>query len=84
MNLIALFKLYIICTCLFLLYIQFSPDMGNIWWRNGKFVPSNAIRLMIHPLSHSYMWSFRQMWIINYFVWLFLLFSIICIHDMQK
>ena len=31
----------------YLYYIQFSPTMGNIWYRCDQFVPHNAINLMI-------------------------------------
>ena len=27
----------IFITVIYLLYVQFSPQMGNIWWRNDYF-----------------------------------------------
>ena len=64
------FILWLILTCLYLIYIQFSPDMGNIWIRSGYFMPMSAINLMIYPLSEKYMWLFPEMWIINYWIWM--------------
>jgi len=67
-----MYLLIIILTSVaYLLYIQFSPDMGNIWIRCGRFAPNNAINMIIHPLNHLYMWSVPQMWLINYWIWLF-------------
>lgn len=53
--------------------------MGNIWLRNKRFVPSNAFNLMIHPLKHSYMWKYPQLWIINYWIWMIMLVILILI-----
>jgi len=61
-----------IITILFLLYIQYSPGMGNIWYRNNEyFSPMGAYNVMIFPLQSVYMWR-PDMWDINYFVWLFI------------
>jgi|UniRef100_A0A6C0CX90 hypothetical protein len=59
----------IFLTVLFLLYIQFSPQMGNIWWREGHFTPMGAIYVMLHPLKEIKMWN-MEMWDINYFIWI--------------
>jgi hypothetical protein len=56
-------------TILYLLYIQFSPQMGNIWWREGNFTPMGAIYVMLFPLKEIKMWSI-EMWDINYFIWI--------------
>ena len=60
---------YIFVTILFLFYIQYSPKMGNIWYRNGYFVPRGAINLMIYPLKEIKMWN-PKLWDINYFMWI--------------
>ena len=57
-------------TILFLLYIQFSPDMGNIWIRSGRFMPIGAIKLIIYPFKEIHMWLIPEMWIINYWIWM--------------
>lgn len=59
----------IFLTVLFLLYIQFSPQMGNIWWREGYFTPMGAINVIIYPLREIKMWN-MEMWDINYFIWI--------------
>lgn len=58
-----------IMTSIYLLYVQFSPQMGNIWWRDYYFSPYGAYELMIYPLIESKMWTI-EFWDINYFVWL--------------
>ena len=60
---------YFFATTLFLLYIQFSPKMGNIWYRNGHFVPMGALRVAIYPFKNYRMWN-PEIWDINYPVWL--------------
>ena len=62
--------IYIYTTIGYILYIEFSPTMGNIWLRSGYFVPSNIIRLMLQPLHDIKMWIYTSMWPINYFIWL--------------
>ena len=54
----------------YLLYIQFSPSMGNIWIRNNHFVPQNAINLILQPLKDIKMWTFPAMWPINFYIWI--------------
>ena len=64
----------------YLLYIQFSPKMGKIWWRNGNFTPMGAINLAIYPFQNKEMWK-PCMWDINYFMWLtggYIIHSVIC------
>ena len=68
---------YIIATILYILYIQFSPSMGNIWIRNGVFAPYNIIRLMIVPLYDWNYWSNTSLWIINYPLWILVVFIIV-------
>ena len=66
---------YVLTTFIFLLYIQFSPKMGNIWYRNGYFVPRGAINLIIYPFREIKMWS-PKLWDINYFMWIIITFGI--------
>ena len=57
-------------TLLFLLYIQFSDGMGNIWYRNGEyFSPMGAVHIIAYPLHCIQMW-YPDMWDINYLVWI--------------
>ncbi len=62
--------IYTLTTIGYILYIEFSPSMGNIWIRSGHFVPSNIIRLMFQPFHDIKMWTFTSMWPINYIIWL--------------
>ena len=57
-------------TFAYLMYIQFSPTMGNIWYRCGYFSFTGAWRLIKHPFQESLMWR-PSMWVINYPIWLF-------------
>ena len=61
---------WLLITIGFLLYIQFSSTMGNIWFRNGYFVPLGAIHLILFPFKEIKMWTFSSMWIINYWIWI--------------
>lgn len=65
--------LFIIITIIFLLYIQFSPQMGNVWWRENYFSPMGAINVILYPLKEVKMWNIN-MWDINYFIWLLVFF----------
>lgn len=69
--------IWFILTILFLIYIQFSPDMGNIWIRSGRFMPIGAINLIFYPFKEKYMWLLPEMWIINYWIWMIPLFIVI-------
>ena len=64
-----LLTVYVVSTLLFLFYIQFSPHMGNIWWRNGYFSPMGAVKVIIYPFQNILMWQ-PEFWDINYPVWL--------------
>lgn len=64
----------IFITIIYLLYVQFSPQIGNIWWRNDYFSPMGAIKIIVYPLYEIKMWNV-EFWDINYFIWL--LFGII-------
>ncbi len=62
--------IYTLTTIGYILFIEFSPSMGNIWIRSGHFVPSNIVRLMLQPFHDINMWIYTSMWPINYIVWL--------------
>ena len=64
----------IFITIIYLLYVQFSPQIGNIWWRNDYFSPMGAIKIIVYPLYEIKMWN-MEFWDINYFIWL--LFGVI-------
>ena len=64
----------IFITIVYLLYVQFSPQMGDIWWRNDYFSPMGAIKIIVYPLYEIKMWNV-EFWDINYFIWL--LFGVI-------
>jgi|TARA_B110001454_G_C12288235_1_gene254113 hypothetical protein len=64
----------IFITIIYLLYVQFSPQIGNIWWRNDYFSPMGAIKIIVYPLYEIKMWNV-EFWDINYFIWL--LFGVI-------
>ena len=60
---------FVILTILYLLYIQFSPGMGNIWYRNNEYFSfMGAWNVIMFPLQNSAMWDI-SMWDINYFIW---------------
>ena len=70
---------FILITLIYLLYIQFSPGMGNIWYRNNEyFSPMGAIRVMVYPFYNAQMW-YPNMWDINYFIWILFYFAAILI-----
>ena len=70
---------FVILTILYLLYIQFSPGMGNIWYRNNEYFSFMGVwNVMMFPLQNSAMWDI-SMWDINYFIWIgfYLLFIVL-------
>jgi len=64
--------LYLGYTCLFvlyLMYIQFSPGMGNIWYRNDEyFSPMGAVKMILAPFYVKELWR-PEFWDINFIVW---------------
>ena len=59
--------LLLIC---YLLYVQFTPGMGNIWYRNNEYYsPMGAVKIILAPLQLYYMW-YPSMWDINFFIWI--------------
>ena len=66
---------YIFSSGIYLLYVQFSSKMGNIWYRNGYFVLMGALNLIMYPLFEIRMWN-PMLWDINYFMWMLLTFGL--------
>ena len=60
---------YFLITVGYLAYIELSPGMGNIWWRNNRLVPLSAIKVMMYPFKNIQMWL-PQVWDINYPIWI--------------
>lgn len=66
----------VITTIAFLLYIQFSPGMGNIWYRNNEyFSPMGAVHVILFPLQNIQMWL-PNMWDLNYIIWVAIAISV--------
>ena len=61
---------------LYLLYVQFHPKIGNIWFRNNSyFSPIGALKIIFFPLVCCQMWKI-SFWDMNIFIW-FLFFTAI-------
>lgn len=74
---------FLFTTIAFLLYIQFSPGMGNIWYRNNEyFSPMGAVSVILFPLQSTEMWN-PSMWDINYFIWLLIVYIVNCIYTLE-
>ncbi len=71
--------LFSLTTVGYLLYIQFSPGMGQIWIRCGKFSPMGAIKVIMFPFKETRMWTMTSMWSINYWIWLLVAIIILLI-----
>ena len=52
----------------YLLYIEFSPGMGNIWWRDNKLFLTGAVSMLTEPLYNKTLWS-PYLWDLNFVVW---------------
>jgi len=58
----------------YMVYVQFSPSMGKIWYRedsegNGYFSFGGLFDLIAYPLQNWRMWK-PELWDINYFMWI--------------
>lgn len=53
----------------YLVHVQFSKGMGNIWWRAGRLSPGGAWAVMMYALREPRMWR-REYWDLNYPIWL--------------
>ena len=69
------FIIFLICLSSFVLYVDLSPNMGNIIFRNNYISIIGLLNLIIHPLFNLYMWNFNLL-PINFIFW-FLLFILI-------
>lgn len=75
---------FVILTIFYLLYIQYSPGMGDIWYRNNEYYCfMGAWKVMIFPLQNNAMWNI-SMWDINYFVWIIVYVLIIILHHLHQ
>ena len=71
-------------TFIYLLYIQFSPGMGNIWYRNNEYFSfMGAWKVIIYPLENNEMWHYT-MWDINYFIWVMFYLLVIILHHFHQ
>ena len=52
-----------------MIYIEFSPGMGNIWWREGKFFPIGAVSMIVDPVYNLTLWNY-SVWDLNFIIWL--------------
>ena len=71
-NFINVLKALFLYLVLFALYIEASPSMGNIWFRNDvnnvkKFQITGLISVIISPLRVKELWLPKN-WDINFFV----------------
>ena len=57
-----------VATAGYLIHVQFSRGMGNIWWRAGRLSPGGAWAVMMYALRERRMWS-PEFWDLNYPVW---------------
>ena len=53
----------------YILYMEFSPRMGNIIWRNGRLCLLGGLKCMLYPLQEPRMWL-PEMWSANFFMWI--------------
>lgn len=75
---------FVLLTFVYLLYIQFSPGMGNIWYRNNEYFSfMGAWKVIIYPLENNEMWHYT-MWDINYFVWIMFYMLVIFLHHFHQ
>ena len=75
---------FVVLTIFYLLYIQYCPGMGDIWYRNNQYYCfMGAWKVMIFPLQNSAMWNI-SMWDINYFVWIIVYVLIISVHHLHQ
>ena len=63
-------EIFIFCSLalIYLLYIEFSPGMGNIWWREKRLFLTGAVSMLAEPLYNKTIWS-PYLWDLNFVVW---------------
>ena len=59
--------------CCWILYLELSPKLGNIWLREDAhskivFAPINIYNLMVYSLTHITFW-YPWNWDMNCFIW---------------
>ena len=54
----------VVIVIVFLLNVQYSAGMGNVWIRDGRICPGNALRIAAFPLRERAMWH-PQFWDLN-------------------
>ena len=52
-------------TVAFALHTQYSPSMGGVWYRSGKFTPFGLLKLMLYPFHTMAAWN-PKLWDINW------------------
>ena len=67
----------------FMVYIELSPNMGNVWYRynsdNKKYVSlSSLVNILAYPLYNINMW-YPSSWDINYYIWLLITYNLFII-----
>ena len=60
---------------IFLIYLEFSPNLGNIWYRidstgNRKIMIKGAISVILYPFKNITLW-YPNNWDLNYFIYLY-------------
>ena len=71
---------FLLVTFVYLLYIQFSPGMGNVWYRNNEYFSCiGAWKVIVFPLEKIDMWHYT-FWDINYFIWVIFYILLIFLH----
>lgn len=59
---------------LYMIYLETSPKLGNIWWRitdNGgyTFCFNGLLSMLIFPFKNIFVWHYK-FWDINFIIWL--------------
>ena len=62
------FIIFLICLSSFALYVDLSPNMGNIIFRNNYIYIIGLLNLIIYPLFNLYMWNINLL-SINFIFW---------------
>ena len=65
------FIIFLICLSSFALYVDLSPDIGNIICRSGYISIFGFLDLIVHPLFNSYMWNLNLL-STNFIFWFLL------------
>ena len=75
------FKSIILSLIIFLFYLEFSPKLGNIWYRidsTGKrrIMIKGAINVILYPFKNYTLW-YPKNWDLNYFIYLYFTYLIL-------